>query len=115
MTKDHTLVELEVERGNLTEDEAKKDKRRNILIQCVGASKSVCPDMFFGETKVNSVYLLCSDGFRHEICDEEMLVHLNPSVLKNAYDMQYRLKLLVDLNKQRQEHDNISVIAIRTF
>ena len=65
------MVAREVELGHITPEEAEKDYRRSVLLQCVGASDQVYPDMFFGTTRLNAVYMLCSDGFRHEIteCD----------------------------------------------
>lgn len=115
LTKDQTVVAREVELGNLTEEEAKTDPRRSVLLQCVGASDVVYPDMFFGETKQNAVYMLCSDGFRHEISEEEIFAYLNPQVMLNADGMRQNMVSLIELNKQRRERDNITVISIRTF
>lgn len=115
LTKDQTVVAREVELGHLTEAEAATDSRRSVLLQCVGASDEVYPDMFFGNTKLNAVYMLCSDGFRHEITGEEIYAYLNPTVMLDADGMKRNMDTLIDLNKQRQERDNISVISIRTF
>lgn len=115
LTKDQTLVAREVELGILTEEEAKTDSRRSVLLQCVGASDVVYPDLFFGETHTNAVYMLCSDGFRHEITEDEIYFNLNPSVMNDADGMKDHMDALIELNKRRQERDNISVITIRTF
>ena len=115
LTKDQTVVAREVSFGNLTPEEAEKDSRRSILLQCIGASDDVYPDMFFGDTKFDAIYMLCSDGFRHEITNEEIFNYLNPSVMIDADGMKQNMQSLIELNKQRKEHDNISVITIRTF
>lgn len=115
LTKDQTLVAREVERGMLTEEEAKTDKRRSILLQCIGAGDSVEPEFFVGNTKKNAVYLLCSDGFRHEITPEEIKKNLGPDILNNPYIMENNLKMLIEINKQRNETDNISAIVIKTY
>lgn len=115
LTRDHTVVAREVELGRITEEEAKRDSRRSVLLQCIGASDVVHPDLFFGNTKLNTVYMLCSDGFRHEISEEEIAQYLNPSVMLSSEGMKHNIETLVALNKQRQERDNISVISIRTF
>ena len=47
LTKDQTVVAREVELGNLTEEQAEFDSRRSVLLQCIGASDYVYPDMFF--------------------------------------------------------------------
>ena len=115
LTKDQTVVAREVELGNLTEEAAERDSRRSVLLQCVGASDSVYPDLFFGDTRLNAVYMLCSDGFRHEITADEIYQYLQPGVMLDADGMQHNMQALIELNKQRQERDNISVISIRTF
>ncbi|MFV0364017.1 MAG: PP2C family protein-serine/threonine phosphatase [Suipraeoptans sp.] len=51
LTRDQTVVAREVEEGILTEEEAKTDSRRSVLLQCVGASDNVYPDMYFGNAK----------------------------------------------------------------
>lgn len=115
LTKDQTVVAKEVEQGNLTLEEAELDPRRSVLLQCIGASDEVYPELFFGDTKLNAVYMLCSDGFRHEITESEIYGYLNPNVMTDADGMKRNMETLIELNKQRQERDNISVITVRTF
>ncbi len=115
LTKDQTVVAREVELGNITPEEAETDSRRSVLLQCIGASDEVYPDMFFGDTKLNAVYMLCSDGFRHEISEDEIYQYLGPNVMMDTDGMKQNMDALIELNKQRQERDNISVVSIRTF
>lgn len=115
LTKDQTFVEREVQLGNMTREQAEKDSRKNVLLQCVGASPEVYPEMFFGDTKQDAVYMLCSDGFRHEISTDEIFNGFKPDNLLNELDMERNARRLIDINKQRQETDNISVVLVRTF
>lgn len=115
ITNDQTFVAREVAQGHMTAEEAETDSRRSVLLQCVGASDEVYPDMFFGEVAHNAIYMLCSDGFRHEITAEEIFEKLQPGVLFDDYTMQQHSISLIELNKQRQERDNISVSLVRTF
>lgn len=115
ITNDQTFVAREIAMGHMTKEEAEQDSRRNVLLQCVGASDEVYPDMFFGEVQSNAIYMLCSDGFRHEITTEEIYEKLQPGVLFDDYTMQQHTISLIELNKQRQERDNISVALVRTF
>ena len=115
ITEDQTFVAREVARGNMTAEQAKNDERRNVLLQCVGASDEVYPDMFFGDTHGDAVYMLCSDGFRHEISAEEIYEALNPDALLDENVMNSSADRLIELNKARKERDNISVVLIRTF
>lgn len=115
LTQDQTFVAREIALGNMTEEQAKTDSRRSVLLQCVGASDEVYPDMFFGDVLPNAVYMLCCDGFRHEITPEEMFHYLQPDALLSEHIMNQRSLELIALNKQRQERDNITVALIRTF
>lgn len=115
LTQDQTLVENEFRQGILTRDQADTDPRRNILLQCVGAIQNVYPEMIYGETKRDAVYMLCSDGFRHVISNDEIYQYLNPEVLTSKEIMKQYGDYLVELNKSRMEEDNITVSLIRTF
>lgn len=113
LTKDQSLVAHEVEQGKLTAEQAKTDKRRNVLLQCVGASTTVIPQSFMGNAAVNDVFVLCSDGFRHEVSDEEIYGVLAPELLNNEQIIKKSLSDLTELNKSRGETDNITAIAIK--
>ena len=115
ITADQTFIAREIALGNMTEEQAMMDERRNVLLQCVGASEEVYPDMFYGDTHGNAVYMLCSDGFRHEISADEIFEKLNPNVLLDEYSMNTNAEQLIELNKARKERDNISVALVRTF
>lgn len=115
ITVDQTFIAREIALGNMTPEQAETDSRRNVLLQCVGASDVVVPDMFCGKIEKNAVYMLCSDGFRHEISSDEILEYLNPNSLANVSDMESRSLALIELNKQRMERDNISVVLVRTY
>lgn len=112
LTTDQTFVAREVSRGTMTPEQAKTDKRRNLLLQCVGASKVVEPQIICGRTE-KGTYMLCSDGFRHEITEEEIYESLNPINLMNKDAMHNNAKYLIEQNKSRNEKDNISVLLIK--
>ena len=114
LTKDQTFIAREVERGKLTPKQAETDPRRSVLLQCVGASEIVRPDFFVGDSKINTTYMLCSDGFRHEITPREIYDRMRPELLHNKEVINQNTIELIELNKQRKEQDNISVVVIRT-
>lgn len=113
LTKDQTLVEREVELGNITREQAEVDPRRSVLLQCVGASENVIPDMFYGDVMPNTAFLLCSDGFRHEITPQEIYANLNPDIILDSNEANSRLRMLITLNMQRNERDNITAALIK--
>ena len=112
LTTDQTFIAREISRGTLTPEQAKTDKRRNLLLQCVGASRSVEPQIICGKTEIGA-YMICSDGFRHEISESDIYESLNPINLMNGDAMHNNARYLIELNKDREEKDNISVLLIK--
>lgn len=112
LTTDQTFVAREISRGNMTPEQAKTDKRRNLLLQCVGASKNVEPQVIRG-TAQKGGYMICSDGFRHEISEKEIFDSLNPASLTDKDTMQKKARFLIEQVKSRRERDNISVVVIK--
>ena len=113
LTEDQTVVGREIRRGTLTQEQAKKDPRRNVLLQCIGASKLVEPQFVSGKPVPGEVYLLCSDGFRHEITEDEIFQAFSSPSLIDEVVMEQQVKGMIELNKQRQEKDNITAVLIK--
>ncbi len=115
ITTDHTFVANEVVHNRMTADQAKTDKRKNILLQCIGASKNIDCEFKTGDIRENDEFLLCCDGFRHEISSEEIFGVLAPELMSSERIMRKSLVDLVNLNKKRNEKDNITAILIKTI
>lgn len=113
LSNDHSLIAQEIKEGRLTPEQAKTDKRRSVLLQCIGAGYDVNPEYYFGTVKSDTVYFLCSDGFVHEITNDEMYEKLNHSKMNDKEAITASIKSLIDTDKSRGEKDNISVIAVR--
>lgn len=114
LTEDQTVVAREVQQGKLTAQEAEADPRRNVLLQCVGASRVVEPAFYTGRVQPGESYLICSDGFRHVLSPQEMEEALQPSRCTEEGQMEQTLAGLIALAMERQEADNITAILIRT-
>lgn len=112
LTEDHTVVADEVRLGNMTQEQAEMAPMKNVLTKCVGVAEQVYPDMFFGSPKENTVYMLCSDGFRHCVSAEELREFLWAGESGAQECIQAQMRALVELNKQRGETDNISAITV---
>ena len=113
LTEDQTVVSRDLKLGLITPEEAEKDSRQNVLLQCIGASKTVVPEYITGTVAKNNEFMLCSDGFRHMISSSEMLGVMSPNLMSNEAVMKKTLVDLTELNKSRQERDNISAILIK--
>lgn len=114
LTEDHTVVANEVRLGNLTKEQAEHSPIQNVLTRCVGVKEEAWPDLFFGTVKKGTVYMLCSDGFRHRLATEEMQEYLLHAAQREPSQMKCQEEYLIELTKQRGETDNISVITIYT-
>lgn len=115
LTKDQTVVANEVRQGKLTPEEAQRDPRRNVLLQCVGASRVVEPDYLGGNVQAGACYMLCSDGFRHELTEAEIWNAFAPIANNDETQMKRNVVRLIELNKSRGETDNITALLIRTY
>jgi len=114
ITEDHSLVQREVKLGHITKEEARYDPRRNVLLQGVGAIGRIMPNFYTGDINPNEVFIICSDGFYHEIAEDELVSILNPAYLKHRENLESELMGLIRTCKERGEKDDISVIAIKT-
>lgn len=112
LTEDQTFIAREIRLGHMTPEQAQQDHRRNMLLQCIGASPSVEPQVLLGNTQPG-VYMLCTDGFRHKITPQEIHQILNPSAIPTKDAMFANAQYLINMVKYRQESDNISVILVR--
>lgn len=114
LTEDQSLVALEVAAGNLTAEEAEHHPKNNILLQSVGSSEKMVPAFDVFSIRPNQCYLLCTDGFRHELLTSELLKALAPEQQVSEDEMEQRLIRLISTVIKRGETDNISAILIKT-
>lgn len=112
LTEDHTVAAEEIRLGNINEEQAERSPIQGVLTRCIGVHNNVQADMFFGEVRKGAVYMLCSDGFRHKITADEMREHLCLETKSDPTIIKSREEYLIELNKERGEKDNISVITI---
>ena len=75
-TKDHSLVQELLDKGEITEEEAKRHPMRNIITRALGINLSV--DLYEWELKPGDVLLLSSDGL-HDYVEEERIVEVASS------------------------------------
>jgi serine/threonine protein phosphatase PrpC len=85
------------------------------LLQCIGAKAAVEPEFYGGGYRPETVFLLCTDGYRHVVSPRELYEGLNPATMLSEEQMFANLALLVELNKRRNETDNITAVAIRAL
>lgn len=113
LTNDQTVLAREIAMGRVRPEDAESDARGSILLQCIGASPNIDPQFFKGELKDQAVYMLCSDGFRHKISAAEFLQGFAPEEMTDEHKMERQCNYFIELNKSREERDNITVLLAK--
>jgi len=103
VTKDHTLVNLLVSTGELTEEEAKYHPRKNVLMRALGANNPIEIDIFCVDSPIDGIFL-CSDGLTNMLTIEQI-----EKVLNSKDDIEEMLVKLVRKSNSRGGNDNISI------
>ena len=106
ITIDHTLVNLLVKSGELTENEAKNHPKKNVLMKALGSSNNVEMDIFNVELGVEGIFL-CSDGLTNMLDDNQIV-----KVLNENGTIKEKLEKLVFKANNRGGNDNISIACL---
>jgi PPM family protein phosphatase len=105
LTKDHSLVQDQIDQGLITEEQARTHSMRNVILRAVGVRPSPALDTLRGPIFQGDLFLLCSDGLTDMVDDREISRVLN---LKG--DVIQKSELLIDLAKKAGGKDNITVV-----
>ena len=103
VTKDHTLVNLLVETGELTPEEALNHPRKNVLMRALGANNPIDVDIFDVDTESKAI-LLCSDGITNMLTVEQI-----EKVLNSDLSLEERIVKLIKKSNLRGGTDNVSI------
>lgn len=106
LTTDHSVVQEMVDKGDLTEQEAKKHPQKNIITRALGVEPSVRVDYSENEFPRGDLLLICTDGLTNYI-DEDQIFRLSREC--GAAQLTERL---VALAKDAGGGDNITVTVI---
>jgi protein phosphatase len=104
VTKDHTLVNVLVDAGDLTPEEAANHPKKNVLMKALGVSDHQEIDRFDVESPIDAI-LLASDGLTNMLSNEQIENILNDDNL----DIESKLVKLVRKCNSRGGTDNVSV------
>ena len=103
VTKDHTLVNLLLDAGELTEEEARNHPKKNILMNALGINDPIEIDIFDCNMDINEI-LLSSDGLTTMISYEQI-----EKVLNGEGNLEEKVIKLIKKANNRGGNDNISV------
>ena len=108
LTRDHSLVQEQVDAGLITPEQARRHPQSNVITRCIGMASEVEADIQVGETQLGDTFLLASDGLTGMVDDRRILQLLSsrasPERIVNA--------LIADANNNGGI-DNITAIVVK--
>lgn len=107
LTRDHSLVQMMVERGELTPEQARRYPGKNLITRAIGTEPMVESELTHWEMKQGDSLLLCSDGLSNIMDEQEILFEVVHGVNK-----QYCCQRLLDIAKNRGAPDNVTSVLI---
>jgi protein phosphatase len=85
ITRDHSLVQQQVDQGRLSDREARISGDRNIILRAVGVEDTLAVDLFRGEIYPGDIFLVCSDGLTDMV---------DPDAITRALDNRTSLEVM---------------------
>ncbi len=107
VTNDHTLVNLLISTGEITEEAARNHPRKNVVMKALGAVDPVEIDVFDVDKDVDGI-MLCSDGLTTMLTNDQV-----EKVLNSDINIKEILNKLVTKCNNRGGHDNISIAFLK--
>jgi protein phosphatase len=109
LTRDHTVVQQEIDAGRLTPELARIVPHKNILTQSVGYHGPVEPDTITCRVQPGDVFLLCSDGLTDPLDDQQL------QELMAGVPVDDLAELLVQKAIEHGTEDNVTVVLVGVF
>ncbi len=110
LTRDHSLVQEQVDAGLITPEQARHHPQSNVITCCIGMSSEIEPAIVTGETKVGDVFLLASDGLTGMVEDKR----LQQLLQSNAAPERIVNAMIADANNNGGI-DNITAIVVKVI
>lgn len=107
LTTDHSWVEEQVRRGNMSRAEAEASPYRNYILRSVGVEPSVKADISTETLQVGDIVLLCTDGLTGHVSDEQL------ARLLSGKSMSQAVLDLIDAANDAGGKDNVTALAMQ--
>ncbi|MBM6869566.1 Stp1/IreP family PP2C-type Ser/Thr phosphatase [Pseudoflavonifractor phocaeensis] len=105
VTRDHSLVEDMVRRGDLTPEEARNHPQKNLITRALGTEEWARPDFYRQHLEGGSCLLLCSDGLSNVVSDQELFYEV-----WYGGDRSECCRRLLDIALSRGAPDNVTCV-----
>lgn len=106
LTRDHSMVQAMVDRGQITPSEAKDHPRKNIITRALGVDSRILIDFCEEPFEPNDVLLICTDGLTNMVEDEEIFSLAKDTPAGELPDQ------LISLANRNGGVDNVTVVTI---
>ena len=106
LTRDHTVVQQEIDAGTLTPELARIVPHKNILTQSVGYHGPVEPDTSTRPIDEGDVFILCSDGLTDPLDDAAL------ADIIRAHEPEDLAEVLVQQAIEHGTEDNVTVVVV---
>ena len=107
ITRDHSLVQMMVERGELKPEQAKSYPGKNFITRAIGTEPIILCDLYHQDAEKGDYFLLCSDGLSNVLDDQEILFEVVHGVNKARC-----CERLLSIAKKRGAPDNVTSVLI---
>ncbi|MBE6923487.1 MAG: Stp1/IreP family PP2C-type Ser/Thr phosphatase [Ruminococcaceae bacterium] len=108
LSTDHSVVQMMVDRGELTPESAKSYPGKNLITRAIGTEPVVLCDIFHTDVAKGDYLLLCSDGLSNMMDDQEILFEV-----VHGADPSACCQRLLDIAKNRGAPDNVTSVLIK--
>ncbi len=109
LTRDHSLLQEQIDSGMLTREQARHSRNRGIITRAVGIEPQVETEIHVHDTRPDDIYLLCSDGLNDMVSDDD--IQLTIGAL--GVNLPLVAQQLVQQANDNGGRDNISVILVK--
>jgi len=106
VTRDHTEVQMLLDSGAITQEDAENWPRKNVITRAIGVTDVPECDVTGGILEHGDRFLLCSDGLTEHVEDHE-IAHI-----LGAERPQMDCDRLIDMTLQRGARDNVTIVAV---
>lgn len=107
LTKDHSLVQEQLDQGLITQAEAQHHAMRNVILRAVGVNETVALDILKGKRMPGDLFLMCSDGLT-DMVEEPVLYE----ILSSENTLNEKTQALIELAKHAGGKDNVTVVLV---
>ena len=111
VTRDHSLLQEQIDSGIITAEQAKKAAHKNLVTKALGIDPVVEPEIHEYATRPGDIYLLCSDGLCDMVEDEDIGMTLQAL----GGNLKLAAQQLVQMANDNGGRDNVSVILVRVL